>query len=115
MNSAAAPASFIAVNSIRMVQVGLGPHGRNWARQVLPHISEIDVVAYVDTDPYALDALREEAGVPADRCFESLEEAIAATQPEAPPNTTALPGHVPVICAAFHAGLHVLVQTLHAP
>jgi len=115
MNSAAAPASFIAVNSIRMVQVGLGPHGRNWARQVLPHISEIDVVAYVDTDPYALDALRQDAGVPAERCFESLKEAIAATQPEALLNTTALPGHVPVIRAAFDAGLHVLVEKPFAP
>src|SRR5438876_10608757 len=110
MNSASAPASFMAVNSLRMVQVGLGPHGRNWARQVLPHISEIDVVAYVDTDPYALDALHQEAGVPADRCFESLKEAIAATQLEALLNTTALPGPVPVIRAAFDAGLHVLVQ-----
>ncbi len=105
----------MAVNSIRMVQVGLGPHGRNWARQVLPHISEIDVVAYVDTDPYALDALRQEAGVHADRCFESLKEAIAATQPEALLNTTALPGHVPVIRAAFDAGLHVLVEKPFAP
>ena len=105
----------MAVNSIRMVQVGLGPHGRNWARQVLPHISEIDVVAYVDTDPYALDALRQEAGVPAERCFESLKEAIAATQPEALLNTTALPGHVPVIRAAFDAGLHVLVEKPFAP
>src|SRR5438270_11630149 len=100
MNSAAAPASFIAVNSIRMVQVGLGPHGRNWARQVLPHSSEIDVVAYVDTDPYALDALREDAGAPPDRRLESPQEAIAATQPEALLNTTALPGHVPLIPAA---------------
>src|SRR5438128_10178944 len=97
MNSAAAPASFMAVNSIRMVQVGLGPHGRNWARQVLPHISEIHVVAYVDTDPYALDALREEAGVPPDRCSEPLQEAIDATPPQALLNTAALPGHVPVI------------------
>src|SRR6267143_3789545 len=115
MNSAAAPASFLAVNSLRMVQVGLGPHGRNWARQVLPHISEIDVVAYVDTDPYALDALRQEAGVPADRCFESLKEAVAATEPVALLNTTALPGHVPVIRAAFDAGLHVLVEKPFAP
>src|SRR5437868_10794385 len=115
MNFAAAPASFMAVNSLRMVQVGLGPHGRNWARQVLPHVSEIDVVAYVDTDPYALDALRQEAGVPADRCFESLKEAVAATQPQGLLNTTALPGHVPVTRAAFDAGLHVLVEKPFAP
>src|SRR5881227_4217079 len=115
MKSGRAPASLCDVNSVRMVQVGLGPHGRNWARQVLPNVHEVDVVAYVDTDPYALDALREDAGVPADRCFESLKEAIAATQPEALLNTTALPGHVPVIPAAFDAGLHVLVEKPFAP
>src|SRR2546422_990953 len=103
MNSAAAPASFLAVNSLRMVQVGLGPHGRNWARQVLPHVSEIDVVAYVDTDPNALDALCRETGVPTDRCFESLKEAIGGTEPQGLLNTTALPGHVPVTRAALEA------------
>src|SRR5437764_3289776 len=115
MKSGRAPASLCDVNSVRMVQVGLGPHGRNWARQVLPNVHEIDVVAYVDTDPYALDALQKDAGVPADRCFESLKEAIAATEPEAMLNTTALSAHVAVIRAGFEAGLHVLVEKPFAP
>ncbi|HSS61523.1 MAG TPA: Gfo/Idh/MocA family oxidoreductase [Candidatus Limnocylindrales bacterium] len=100
---------------LRLLQVGLGPHGRNWARHVLPNIPEVDLVAYVDKDPYALDALREEAQVPTDRCFESLKEAIAATQPEAVLNTTALPAHVPLTMAALDAGLHVLVEKPFAP
>src|SRR5439155_16431 len=120
MKSGTAPPSFWAVNSLRLVQVGLGPHGRNWARQVIPNIKEVDVVAYVDTDPYALDALREDAGMPADRCFESLKEAIAATEPEAMLNTTALPGHEPegVYCEAWNpdwtafTGPSVAVATL---
>ena len=95
---------------LRLIQVGLGPHGRNWARKVVPEIGEIEVVAFVDKDPYALDALKEEAGVPAERCFGSLTEAIAATQPQAMLNTTALPAHVPVTRAALEAGLHVLVE-----
>ena len=95
---------------LRLIQVGLGPHGRNWARKVVPEIGEIEVVAFVDKDPYALDALKEEAGVPAERCFESLTEAIAATQPQAMLNTTALPAHVPLTRAALEAGLHVLVE-----
>jgi len=115
MKSGPAPASLRDVNSVRMVQVGLGPHGRNWARQVLPNVREIDIVAYVDTDPYALDALQTDAGVPADRCFESLKEAIAATEPEAMLNTTALSAHVAVIRAGFEAGLHVLVEKPFAP
>jgi predicted dehydrogenase len=103
------------VNPLRIVQVGLGPHGRNWAKRVIPDTKEVDVVAFVDTDPHAIDLLREEAKVPADRCFESLTEAITVTQPEAMLITTALPGHVPVIEAGLAAGLHVLVEKPFAP
>jgi len=98
-----------------LLQLGLGPHGRNWARQVIPHLEEVELVAYVDKDPYALDALREEAKVAPDLCFESLKEAIAATQPEAVLNTTALAAHVPLTTAALDAGLHVLVEKPFAP
>ncbi|HKW07056.1 MAG TPA: Gfo/Idh/MocA family oxidoreductase [Candidatus Dormibacteraeota bacterium] len=100
---------------LRLLQVGLGPHGRGWARQVLPQVPEVDVVAYVDKDPYALDTLRAETGFPADRCFESLKEAVAATQPQAALNTTALPAHVPVTRALLEAGLHVMVEKPFAP
>jgi predicted dehydrogenase len=98
-----------------MLQVGLGPHGRNWASRVIPDINEVELVGYVDTDPNALDALREVISVPADRCFESLKEAAAATQAQAVLITTALPGHVPVTKAALDAGLHVLVEKPFAP
>lgn len=100
---------------LRLIQVGLGPHGRNWARRVVPEVSEVEVVAYVDKDPNALDALRAEAGVPAELCFESLKEAVEATQPQALLNTTALSGHVQVTWAALEAGLHVLVEKPFAP
>ena len=100
---------------LRLLQVGLGPHGRNWARQVIPHIPEVELVAYVDKDPNALDVLRREAGVPADLCFESLKEAIDATHPAAMLNTTALPAHVPTVKAGLEAGLHVMVEKPFAP
>jgi predicted dehydrogenase len=100
---------------LRVIQVGLGPHGRNWARRVIPDIQDVDLVGYVDTDPQALDLLREEVKVPHDRCFESLNEAITSTQPEGVLITTALPGHVPVTEAALGAGLHVLVEKPFAP
>jgi predicted dehydrogenase len=98
-----------------LLQIGMGPHGRNWARQVLPNIPEVEVVAYVDKDPYALDALREQAHVPAELCFESLKEAVEGTHPEAMLNTTALPAHVPTVKAGLEAGLHVLVEKPFAP
>ena len=101
--------------AIRLLQIGLGPHGRNWARHVLPDIPEVELVAYVDRDPNALDVLRADAGVPAEKCFESLTEAVAATQPQAALNTTALPAHVPVTRALLEAGLHVMVEKPFAP
>src|SRR5262249_20366532 len=104
-----------AVDRLRMVQVGLGAHGRNWARRVVPDVPEIELVGYVDSDPYALDIAKEELQAPPEMCFESLGEAISATGPEAVLNTTALPGHVPVTRAALNAGLHVLLEKPFAP
>ena len=98
-----------------MLQVGLGPHGRNWARQVLPDIKEVDVQGFVDTDPNALDLLRQQANLPASRCFESMREAIAETHPQAVLVTTALTSHEAVIRASLEAGLHVLVEKPFAP
>ena len=95
---------------LRVLQVGLGPHGRNWNRRVFPDVPEVQAVGYVDRDPYALDALREDAGVPAEMCFESLQEAFEATRPEAVVNTTALAGHAPVTRAALELGLHVMLE-----
>jgi predicted dehydrogenase len=93
----------------------MGAHGRNWARRIFPDIDEVELVGYVDADPYALDIVREELQAPPAMCFESLNEAISATRPEAVLNTTALPGHVPVTRAALEAGLHVLVEKPFAP
>ena len=98
-----------------MLQVGLGPHGRNWARQVLPDIKEADFVGFVDTDPNALDLLRQQANIAAGKCYESLREAINATHPEAVLVTTALAAHAPVIRVALEAGLNVLVEKPFAP
>ena len=100
---------------LRLIQVGLGPHGRAWAQRVIPDVREVEPVAFVDSDPYALDALRKELNVPADHCFESLKEAVMATRPQALLNTTALAGHVPVTRAALDLGLHVLVEKPFAP
>src|SRR5260221_12234184 len=98
-----------------MLQVGRGRHGGNGARQVLPDIKEADVVGFVDTDPNALDLLRQEANVPASKCYESLREAIAETQPAAMLITTALSSHASITRAALEAGLHVLVEKPFAP
>jgi predicted dehydrogenase len=103
------------VSALRILQVGMGAHGRNWARRVIPEVPEVELVGYVDSDPYALDIVRSEIQPPAGMIFESLKEAISATRPEALLNTTALPGHVPVTRAALDAGMHVLLEKPFAP
>jgi predicted dehydrogenase len=98
-----------------MLQVGLGPHGRNWARQVLPDIRDVEVLGFVDTDPNALDMLRQEANIPPSRCYESLREAIGEVHPQAVLVTTSLPSHASVVRASLEAGLHVIVEKPFAP
>jgi predicted dehydrogenase len=93
-----------------LLQVGLGGWGRDWAWRVIPQVGEVEVVGYVDSDPKSLALLRDEVPLAADICFASLEDAVAASRPEAVLVTTTLAGHAPVTRKAVAAGLHVLVE-----
>lgn len=100
---------------LRIVQVGMGGWGRDWARLLAQHQATVDVVGYVDVLPDMLRQLRAENGVGEELCFASLEAALAATDAEAVVITTALGGHVPVTISALEAGRHVLVEKPFAP
>jgi predicted dehydrogenase len=104
-----------ARRALRLVQVGMGGWGRDWAWRIIPDVPTVKLVACVDLNPNALALARAEVGIPADRCFASLDEAIAATNPDAVLVTTLLPGHVAVVRAALEAGKHVLVEKPFAP
>jgi predicted dehydrogenase len=95
---------------LRLVQVGLGDWGRDWAWRINPAVEEIEVVGYVDSDPQALPRLDQKLPVPMDRRFTSLAAAVEATRPEAVLVTTTLAGHEPVTRDALERGLHVLVE-----
>jgi predicted dehydrogenase len=98
------------MDQLRVLQVGLGGWGRDWAQRVIPEVPEVDLVGYVDPDPGALARLRDALAVGPERCFLTLEHAIEATKPEAVLVTATLPGHAPVTRAALGRGLHVLVE-----
>jgi len=98
------------MDQLRVLQVGLGGWGRDWAQRVVPEVPEIDPVGYVDPDPSALAQLRAATHVGPERCFLTLEHAIEATKPQAVLVTATLPGHAPITRAALGAGLHVLVE-----
>jgi predicted dehydrogenase len=97
-------------NPLRIVQVGLGSWGRDWARLVIPTVPEVELAGCVDSDPGALATLQELTAITAQQCFTTLEDALESTRPDAVLVTTTLAGHAPVTRAALEAGFHVLVE-----
>ncbi|MBO0701583.1 MAG: Gfo/Idh/MocA family oxidoreductase [Candidatus Dormibacteraeota bacterium] len=98
--------------TIRLVQAGLGGWGRDWARNVLPAVTEVEPVGWADPSGASLGLAQREAGVSPDRCFATLEDAIAAEggAVDAVLVTTDLPHHAETVRVALQAGLHVLVE-----
>ena len=94
---------------VRVIQVGLGGWGRSWA-EVVREATGIELVGVVDQDPGARRWANGELDLPADSCYETLEEALAGTVCDAvlaitPPDT-----HYTVVTEALSAGKHVLVE-----
>jgi predicted dehydrogenase len=100
---------------MRIVQVGLGGFGRNWAEQMIPQVREVEVVATADLSDASREAAIEAGVASAGSCFSSTEEAIAAADPDAVLVTASLVGHVPAVRAALEAGKHVMVEKPFAP
>lgn len=99
----------------RILQVGMGFFGRNWAEQMIPQVTEVELVGCVDLLPEARAATVAAGIVPAARCFTSIEHGLDATEPDAVLVTANLLGHVPAVNAALDAGKHVMVEKPFAP
>lgn len=100
---------------LRLIQVGMGGWGRDWAKNVVPRSADVERVGCVDLEPAMLAALQEELHVPAGACFPSLDAALGGVEADAVLITAALPGHVPIALAALEAGKHVLLEKPFAP
>jgi predicted dehydrogenase len=96
--------------ALRLLQVGMGGWGRDWAWRIVPGVKAVKLVGCVDVNPKALALTMKQVGLPAECCFTSLDAALETTRPDAVLITTLLPGHVPVVRAALEAGKHVLVE-----
>ena len=94
---------------LRLLQVGVRGMGNHWV-QVGKASPDFETVAYVDIVPEHLELLRRDHGVPPERCFLDLGEALAATRPDAVLNVTPPPAHAPIALQAFDAGCHVLTE-----
>lgn len=96
--------------TVRIIHAGLGGWGGNWARTVIPGVDEVEVAAVVDPHPATLHRVAAEIGVPEDRAFGSLSEALAAADADAVVITSPVGTHVPLALMALDAGKHVLVE-----
>ncbi len=100
---------------LRIVQVGLGRWGRDWATRVLPQVPAVELVGCVDENPDSLAETVKAGIIGPDGCYASLEAAIARSAPGAALVTTDLRSHVPVVLSALDAGLHVISEKPLAP
>jgi predicted dehydrogenase len=100
---------------LRLVQVGLGVWGLDWAVEVLPHVRDVEPVGYVDPDPAALRRISAALGVGPELCFPSLAEALAQVDCDAVLASLPTAFHVPVARVALEAGKHVIVEKPFAP
>jgi predicted dehydrogenase len=100
---------------VRIVHVGLGTWGRDWAWRVNPRVPEVEVVGYVDSNAASLGLLGRRVRAAKSLGFASLDDAIPATAPEALLITTPLSTHERLVEAGIDAGLHVLVEKPFVP
>jgi predicted dehydrogenase len=96
--------------TVRIIQVGLGLWGRDWAANVLPRLPEVEVVAWADADPRALALADEVADPPAGGSHASLDEALERVDAHAVLATVAIPAHTEVALTALRAGRHLLLE-----
>ncbi|MCD7060984.1 Gfo/Idh/MocA family protein [Pelagibacterium xiamenense] len=95
---------------VRAIQVGLGGWGFSWAKEIVPTVERVAPVAYVDANPEAIRRVQTELGVAPDKCFLSLEEAIAKTDADLVLATLRTEAHHPVVGQALDLGFNVLVE-----
>ncbi len=94
----------------RIVQVGLGRWGTNWATRIVPSVATAEAVAYVDSAPEALAEAQEKAGAKPGQCFASLAEALAEVDCDIVLATLRTEAHHAIVTEALEAGRHVVVE-----
>ena len=103
------------MRKVKLVQVGLGTWGTNWATEILPTVETVELVAYVDIAATARERVKAALGLPDAKLFASLREALAAVECDAVLVTLLTAFHVVACQEALEAGKHVIVEKPFTP
>ncbi|MGB3330245.1 MAG: Gfo/Idh/MocA family oxidoreductase [Thermomicrobiales bacterium] len=98
--------------TLRIVQAGIGGHGRTWLTLLQRESADgdaVQLVAVADPSPWAR-TVAEEDGIPGTHIFSSLDEALPFVDAEAVVIVTPPATHRAVATAALEAGKHVLIE-----
>ncbi|MHB1355952.1 MAG: Gfo/Idh/MocA family protein [Anaerolineae bacterium] len=96
------------MGKLRVIQVGVGGMGDAWMRTV-SQSPEVEYAALVDVNSAILSNQAQKYGIPADRCYTSLAQALAVPA-DGLVNVTPPQFHESTCCSALEHGLPVLTE-----
>lgn len=95
---------------IRLIQCGVGGFGAGWLKDHVLKSGDFELVALVDVSPEALRAAGEVTGIPSERRYSSLEDALDCVEADAVLSVTPPPVHIRHARLAFSRGLHMITE-----
>jgi len=98
------------MSKLRLIQCGVGGHGKGWIINTTSKSPDFDLVAIVDVVDKQLQESGDAAGVSPDKRFKTLEEALDKVQADAVLTVTPPAVHVQHAKLAFARGLHLLTE-----
>ncbi len=95
-----------SVEKLKLIQCGVGGFGQSWLSEVTAASPDFELVAIVDVQAANLASAGDTAGIPAERRFTTLEEALDKVQADAVLTVTPPQVHIQHARLAFERGLH---------
>ena len=98
------------LEKIRLIHLGLGGWGGNWAVHVLPDHPDVETVAYVDQSAERRQEFASRLNLPTDRFFATLDAAAAGVVADAVSIAVPVALHEPLARHALELDKHVILE-----
>jgi predicted dehydrogenase len=98
------------LQKLRLIQCGVGGHGRGWVRTHVPASPDFELVAIVDTSREALAESGDAVGIDEKKRFTSLSQALDEVAADAVLTVTPPAVHIEHAKLTFARGLHLLTE-----